>query len=306
MKTYIKLLATIYLSLSIKIYCANNDGKGLEIFNKLAKLNETNLSDTAKGIVMRRVFDNFDNIINNNPNNDIKKIDDVIKYFTNETFVENHEVIVNAIGKDHENEITNEIINNLDIYGDILSEKLDPEKVVQIFNLIKNYDFKNKPAAREMFKTKFIKELLKNLPTNISKELIDFLDSLYKKWMKLPKEVRDILEQYLQNALVNFFKNTGLEKAIDVKKISELVKNSKYFNEVMDFVNELKKMINLTKEKEFVKQNWKQIKPAKILLKTKGEFETIKSMIDTKKLGKGVKKIAKDTIQMCSCKCPRE
>ena len=48
--------------------------------------------------------------------------------------------------------IKKEIINNMDIYGDILSNDIDPAKLLELFKYIKTYNDNHKKTSKEIFK----------------------------------------------------------------------------------------------------------------------------------------------------------
>ena len=309
MGKYRKLILII-INLSLhKLYCAGPIANGganfdpvVDKFMEVEKIKNIN-EDVMNVIFQRSIREDEVNITRLQDD-----LNNVIKYFPNENFKKNYDTLLNAVGDEHKNETINEIINHLDIYGDIFSEEIDVQKLKEIFELIKNYDFKEHPTAREIFKTKAMKSLLKNLPTNISKRLVEFLEWAYKQWMKTPDAIREPLERYISNAIKNYFGNTGLEKLLeDPGTIVNAVKNNEKYKSVKNsFTKIFKEMVDVEKEKKYVKENYKNIKPVKILLKNKKEFETVRDMFESKKFTKGLKKIGKDTIEVISCKkCAR-
>lgn len=316
MKKYIKLLLII-INLNLpKVYCngpKDSDEAELNfLFNEMSKIGnidgitDKNGNSQVVNILFMRSADKNWNLNITRFKNDIKNVK---KYFPNKTFKKNYDAILNVVDNEHKNEAINEIINNLDIYGDIFSdEEIDIQKLKEIFELIKNYDFKKHPTAREIFKAEPMKKLLKNLPTNLSKRLVEFLEWSYKKWMELPDAFRDPVERYISNAIKNFLRNTGLEKLLeDPGKIVGAVKNNEKYKSIKNSLTEIfKEMVDAEKEKKYVKENYKNIKPIKILLKNKKEFETVRNMFESKKFTQGLKKIGKDTIEVISCKkCTR-
>lgn len=317
MKKYTKLLLII-INLNLpKLYCngqkAGDEAELIFLFKEMKKIEniegitDENGNSPVVSILFMRSADKDGNINITRFKNDINNVK---KYFPNKTFKKNYDALLNVVDNEHKNEAINEIINNLDIYGDIFSdEEIDIQKLKEIFELIKNYDFKEHPTAREIFKAEPMKKLLKNLPTNLSKRLVEFLEWAYKQWMKTSDAFREPVERYISNAIKNFFRNTGLEKLLeDPGKIVEAVKNNEEYKSIKNSLTKIfKEMVDAEKEKKYVEENYKNIKPIKILLKNKKEFETVRNMFESKKFTQGLKKIGKDTIEVISCKkCAQE
>lgn len=198
----------------------NMDKYDKDIINEMGKGNKA------------KTIDDFNKITN--------KITDLNKYLNNETFKANYKLLSNCVK--NPNDIINikkEIINNMDIYGDILSNDIDPAKLLELFKYIKSYDDNHKKTSKEVFKNKFIKEILRSFPLYLSIAFLDTFECLSEYWEKIPKEIRGKLEQYIKNALHNICENFGLNK-LSITDLCNQLKESKLATTINEIFKEIK------------------------------------------------------------------
>lgn len=240
----------------------NMDKYDKDIINEMGKGNKA------------KTIDDFNKITN--------KITDLNKYLNNETFKANYKLLSNCVK--NPNDIINikkEIINNMDIYGDILSIDIDPAKLLELFKYIETYNDNHKKTSKEVFKNKFIKEILRSFPLYLSIAFLDTFECLSEYWEEIPKEIRGKLEQYIKNALYNICENFGLNK-LSITDLCNQLKESKLATTINEIFKEIKN------NNPNMKENLKKLNFVPTVINVKDRLKEIVEMAKKGNITQGI------------------
>ena len=262
-----KIIIHVFFIFCLNIYCKEQkEGsgvrlvKGLKAFidarHKLSNIN--NLSDHLQNelVNMGKPKDLSVDFVN-------KKVETANAVSTNGKLLQNYNNLCNFQSTEAaKKDVAKELVNNPDIYANLLSDDMDKHKLNELYDFVKNFGKGDgKGLTKDIFKNPDVQKIVKQLPVCLSRIFFEFSDIIYREYEKLNKDIREILDRYLNNICQNLLRNTAI---IDVFKgiLSDMihkVKDNKKLLTISDFLRS--NFINTAQETKFASEHYKEFKP---------------------------------------------